>query len=51
MRGPNLPEGIHNHYNSVMIGKKKVCGEKLRFALRVARSKSREGYDRPITVM
>ena len=51
MRGPNLPEGIHNHYNSVMIGKKKVFSEKLRFALRVGRSKSREGYDRPITVM
>ena len=42
-RGPNLPEGIHNHYNSVMIGKKKVFGGKLRFALRVGRSKSPRG--------
>ena len=23
-RGPNLPEGIRNHYNSVMIGKQKI---------------------------
>ncbi len=23
-RGPNLPEGIRNHYNSVMVGKQKV---------------------------
>ena len=43
IRGPNLPEGIHNHYNSVMIGKKKVFGGKLRFALRVGRSKSPRG--------
>ena len=37
-RGPNLPEGIRNHYNSVMIGKEKVFGEKLTFALHVLRS-------------
>ena len=50
-RGPNLPEGIRNHYNSVMIGKQKVFGGKLKFALRVLRSSPREDCDRSITVM
>ena len=28
-RGPNLPEGIRNHYNSVMIGKQKFLAKNL----------------------
>jgi hypothetical protein len=39
-RGPNLPEGIRNHYNSVMIGKQKVFAEKIITAVRVFEIKS-----------
>jgi len=34
-RGPNLPEGIRYHYNSVMIGKQKVFAGKITIAVRV----------------
>jgi hypothetical protein len=39
-RGPNLPEGIRNHYNSVMIGKQKVFAGKIIIAVRVFEIKS-----------
>jgi len=41
-RGPNLPEGIRNHYNFVMVGKQKVFAGKPKFDLRVLRSNRRE---------
>ena len=39
-RGPNLPEGIRNHHNSVMIGKQKVFAGKIKIAVRVFEIKS-----------
>jgi len=46
-----LPEGILNHYNSVMIGKQKVFAAKITIAVRVLRSNPRENGGRSITVM
>src|SRR6478736_568990 len=43
-RGPNLPEGIRNHYNSVMIGKQKIFAGKIKIALRVFEIKSPEQW-------
>ena len=49
-RGPNLPEGIRNHYNFVMIGKQKILGEKPTFPLHFLRC-FQEDCDRSMTVI